>query len=119
MIKRTPQVFELLLLDLLIHPNDALGINAMKILTEEFPKKYPRAELTSIFGVISMELKDQFFHDLVQQLNNFNDSWADRQAIFIKLGALHFPAVGKILQHFAHDPDPDCRLTLATILSHT
>ncbi len=119
-IEQNPEKYNESLLEALIDPLDAVQKNALEVLKRIDPERYPSNyyELLSLLPDYRKELLYKILKDRLEKNKTLKNSWNQRESFIRSAGALNYKPATALLDEFLHDPDPNCRWTLATSLGY-
>ncbi|MCF2139907.1 MAG: HEAT repeat domain-containing protein [Candidatus Lokiarchaeota archaeon] len=117
-IEKNKDDFHFILLEGLIHKEEAIQINCARVLHTFFPKIYPEDNVSSILSSLNLSESKKLIQNLKERIKISNLEWFEREDIINKL--CFFPAkiVIPLLEGFVYDPDQNVRLALARVLGN-
>ncbi|WP_371805775.1 HEAT repeat domain-containing protein [Candidatus Lokiarchaeum ossiferum] len=109
-------LFKPFLIELLVHENDALAINAGRILNEIEPHVYESDKILEILPKLPRFQKEKLFQILKSRLKILDLAWHLKEDAIIKLGSLDSISSLEVLESYIEDPDIEIRKILSISL---
>ena len=117
LIQAEKKKFEPYLIEALVNENEAIGLNAAKVLNVINNGKYFSPNFYEIIKNLSELEKAKLLKKLGRKIVNLsNMNWKKRESIVRMLISLEIPNVIDFIQEFISDPDENIRYNIATSL---